>query len=262
MLAGDFTGLKLYKVPAPEKRVKKDGTTRDPKKIGKIHCPVFSADGTRVVGFMLRVPDIAGMIKQPDRFLAYDAIGVAEDVMVAKDDRAAFDAAAAKRLGIDLDTCIIWTGMDVRTVSNKRVGFCADADFNPRTGTVKAFLLTEGGASNALVGHREMPANMLKGYRDGAMVVSDEVLNLEFSGGAAAKAAEVSVKAAAKASEVGAKAKEQAKKGAAALDEHGSKALDKGSKALGKQLGKTKGMFGAFVSEYKKAAGTPPSKKK
>ena len=121
MLAGDFAGIKLYKLPAPDKRVKKDGTPRDPKKIGKVHYPVFSPEGTRVVGFMLRLPDIAGMVKQPDRFIAYDAIGVSGDFMVAKDDRTAFDAPAAKRLGIDLDACLIWTGMDVRTTSGKPV---------------------------------------------------------------------------------------------------------------------------------------------
>ena len=262
MLAGDFTGIKLYKLPAQDKRIKKDGTTREPKKVGKIHYPVFTPEGTRVVGFMLRLPDIAGMVKQPDRFIAYDAIGVSGDVMVAKDDRAAFDNAAAKRLGINLDACLIWTGMDVRTVSGKPVGFCSDADFNPKTGSVTSFILTEGGASNALVGHREMPTSMFRGYRDGAMIVSDAALDLEFSGGAAAKAAEASVKVAAKAGEVGAKAKAQAKKGAAIIDDAGSKALDKGSKALGKQLGKTKGMFGSFVSEYKKAAGTSSAAKK
>lgn len=257
MLAGDFAGMKLYRLPAQDKKLKKDGTPRDPKKIGKFHCPVFTPDGTQVVGFMLKMPDIAGMIKQPDRFVAYDAIAAGAEEIVVKEDRAAFDTAAAKRLGIDLDACLIWTGMDVRTVSGERVGYCADADFNLRTGKVNAFILTEGGASNALVGHREMPASMLKGYRDGAMIVEDAAANLEFSGGAAAKAAEASVKVAAKASEVTAKAKVQAKKGAAVIDEKGSKALDKGSRALGKQLGKTRGMFGAFVSEYKKAAGTP-----
>ena len=64
---------------------------------------------------------------------------------------------------------------------------------------------------------------MLKGYRDGAMIVSDAALDLEFSGGAAAKAAEASVKVAAKAGEVGAKAKVQAKKGAAIIDDAGSR---------------------------------------
>lgn len=242
--------------------MKKDGSFREPKKIGKIHYPVFSPEGTRVVGFMLRLPDIAGMVKQPDCFIAFDAIGVSGDVMVAKEDRSAFDAPAAKRLGVNLDDCLIWTGMDVRTVSGKPVGYCADADFNARTGEVKAFILTEGGASNALVGHREMPPSMLKGYRDGAMIVDEGVLSLAFSGGAAAKAAEVSVKTAAKATEVSAKAKEQVKKGASVIDDKGSRALDKGSRALGRQLGKTRGMFGSFVSEYKKAAGTSTSSKK
>lgn len=256
MLASSFLGAKLYQLPTEDKRVKKDGTPRDPKKLGKIHQPVFSQKGTQVVGFMLRLPDIAGMVKQPDRFIARDAVGVSGDYLVVKNPKTAFDQQAAKRLGIDLDTCIIWTGMDVVTTSGKAVGYCADAEFSIRTGEVVHFVLTEGGTSNALVGHREMPVAWLRGYRDGAMIVSDEVLDLEFSGGAAAKAAEASVQVAAKAAEVSAKAKVQAKKGAAALDEHGSKALDKGSRALGKQLGKTKGMFGSFMSEYKKASGS------
>ena len=247
MLVGDFQGLKVYKIPAEDKRVQKDGTPRQPRKLGKIHYPVFSPEGTRVVGFMVRLPDIAGMIKQDDKFVALDCLKVYEGVLSVADDRdkAAYDAAAAKRLGIDLDRCLIWTGMDVFTKSGQRVGYCANVAFDGKTGAVAHFDLTEGGASNALVGHREMPASLLKGYRNGAMIVDDAVLELDFSGGAAAVAAEASVKVTA-----------SVKKGAAALDEHGSKAVAKGSRALGKQLGKTKGMFGNFMSEYKKAAGT------
>lgn len=247
MLVGDFQGLKVYKLPAENKRTQKDGTPRQPRKLGKIHYPVFSPEGTRVVGFMVRQPDIAGMIKQPDRFVARDCLKIYEGVPCVADDggKAAYDDAAAKRLGVDLDTCLIWTGMDVLTESGKRVGYCANVAFDGKTGAVQHFELTEGGASNALVGHREMPVTDLKGYRDGAMIVADDVLEIGFSGGAAAVAAEASVKVTA-----------SVKKGAAALDEHGSKAVAKGSRALGKQLGKTKGMFGNFMSEYKKAAGT------
>lgn len=254
MLAGSFAGFKLYQLPAEDKRVKKDGSPREPKKIGKISSPVFSPEGTRLVGFMLRLPDIAGMVKQPDRFVALDSLGVSGDYLVVKDPKSAYDAAAAKRLNLDLDTCLIWTGMDVVTEDGKRAGYCVDAEFDFRTGAVSSFIIIEGDTSNALVGHREMPVSMFRAYRAGAMVVSPQVLDLEFSGGAAARAAEASVKVAAKASKVSAKAKVQAKKGAAALDEHGSKALDKGSRALGRQLGKTKGMFSSFVSEYKKAS--------
>ena len=245
MLVGDFQGMKVYKIPAEDKRTRKDGTPRQPRKLGKVHYPVFSPEGTRVVGFMVRLPDIAGMIKQEDKFVARDCLKIYEGVLSVSEDQAAYDAAAAKRLDVDLDRCLIWTGMDVVTEGGVRAGYCANVAFNGKTGAVEHFYLTEGGASNALVGHREMPVGLLKGYRNGAMIVSDEVLELAFSGGAAAAAAEASVKVTA-----------GVKKGAAVLDEQGSKAVSKGSRALGKQLGKTKGMFGNFMSEYKKAAGT------
>ena len=85
MRAGDFVGVKVYRKPAEDKRTKKDGTPRSPKKLGKIHFPVFTPGGTRVVGFMVRQSDIAGMIERPDRFVALDAIGVYEGA-VAVDD--------------------------------------------------------------------------------------------------------------------------------------------------------------------------------
>lgn len=245
MLVGDYQGLKVYRAVPEDKQTKKDGTPRDPRKLGKIHYPVFTPDGLRVVGFMVKLPDVIGMIKQEDRFIALDALDVYEGVLVVADAKDSYDKDACERLGVDFDRCLIWTGMDARTESGKAVGYCSDASFNPRTGKVASFTLTGGAASSALVGTIEMPASYLKGYRDGAMIVSDETAQLELSGGAAAKAAEASVKINA-----------SVKKGAAKIDEHGSKALDKGSRALGKQLGKTKGMFQAFTSEYKKAAGT------
>ena len=155
-----------------------------------------------------------------------------------------YDAAAAKRLDINLDDCIIWVGMDVRTESGDVVGYCSDVEFKPRSGIVQAFYVTAGAASSVLVGDTQVPPTMLRGYENGAMVVSDEVKSLGYSGGAAAKAAEASVV-------VG----DKVKKGAKVLDDKGSVAVDKGSRALGKQLGKTRGMFKAFKDEYQKASG-------
>lgn len=249
MLVSTYQGLKLYRLPAADKRLDKDGNPRDPKKIGKIHFPVFSPDGLRVVGFMVSLPDIAGMVKRPDRFVALDALDVYEGVLVAKDEKGSFDEAAAKRLSIDLDQCLIWTGMDVRTESGKKVGYCSNVEFNPRSGKVGEFVLNAGATSSMLIGDVKMPPELLRGYAKGAMVVSDEVLQLDLTGGAAAKAAEATVV-------IG----DKVKKGAKVVDEHGSRALDTGSRALGKQLGRAKGMFSGFASEYKKAAGT--SKKK
>ena len=70
---------------------KKDGTPRSPKKLGKIHFPVFTPGGTRVVGFMVLQSDIAGMIERPDRFVALDAIGVYEGAIAVDDVKDTYD---------------------------------------------------------------------------------------------------------------------------------------------------------------------------
>ena len=150
MRAGDFVGVKVYRKPAEDKRTKKDGTPRSPKKLGKIHFPVFTPGGTRVVGFMVRQSDIAGMIERPDRFVALDAIGVYEGAVAVDDVKGTYDAAAAKRLDINLDDCIIWVGMDVRTESGDVVGYCSDVEFKPRSGIVQTFYVTAGTASSVL----------------------------------------------------------------------------------------------------------------
>ncbi len=244
MLVGTLQGARVWLAKPKGKQDKKDGRPTSSKYLGKVHLPVFTPNGQRIVGFMVKQPDIAGMIKQPDRFVALDAFAVDDDgSLLVADVRESFDAAAAKRLGVDLDACIIWTGMDVQTKSGTKLGYCADASFNYRTGAVDMFKLTPSGASSALIGYLEMPASYLVGYAKGTMVVKDEASQLEFSGGAAAKAAEASVKAS-----------EGVKKGAKVLDEKGSEAVEKGSHALGRQIGKTAGAFKEFSSEYKKAS--------
>lgn len=251
MRAQDFQGVKLYRVPPQGKRTDKDGVPVRPKKMGKIHFPVFTPDGTRLVGFMVTPPEIAGMVKRPDVFVAYDALEPFEGVLCAVDEKGSFDKAAGKRLGVDIDHCLIWTGMDVRTRSGEALGYCADAAFNPKTGAVESYALTRSATASMLLGNVEMPTRYLVGYREGCMIVDDAVVDLDVSGGAAAKAAEVTVAVSSK-----------VKEGAKVLDDRGSVAVEKGTRAVGRQLGKTKGMFKAFTTEFKKAAGTPPKKKK
>ena len=251
MLASALSGMRVYRMPPEDKRVRQDGSERDPKKIGKIHYPVFSPDGRRVVGYLVKQPDVVGMIKQPDLFVALDALDVVGENLVVGSARDACGPAAVKRLGLDLDACLVWTGMDVRTRSGKKLGYCSDANFNTKTGRVSTFSFTASGAATALLGVTEMPAEFMRGYHEGYMVVDDAAAELGLSGGAAARAAEMSVQA-----------KAAARRGARALDEKGSVAVDAGSRALGKQLGRAKGMFAGFASEYKKAAGTGSTKKK
>ncbi|MDO4596697.1 MAG: PRC-barrel domain containing protein [Coriobacteriaceae bacterium] len=245
-----FQGVKVYRAVPVEKRTKKDGTLRPLKKLGRVHLPVFSPDGMRVVGFMVKRPDVAGMIKQEDCFIAIDAIDIQDDQLVVADTRESYDSAAAKRLGVDLDACLVWTGMDVVTASGERLGYCSDAVCDSKTGMLQTICLTPSAASSALIGHMEMPVELLLGYRHGAMYVEDSAASLGFSGGAAAKAAEATVHV-----------KTSVKKGAKVIDEKGSEAVEKGSRALGKRIGETGQGFKGFSEEFKKAAGTAPSKK-
>lgn len=245
----------------PEKRRQdKDGVPRALPRLGKIHHAVFSPDGASVVGFMVRQPDIAGMVKRPDVFAALDSLRYRDGALVVSDGKDACDARAIKRLGLDFDRCILWIGMDVRCASGKRLGYCSDASFDFKTGAVGSYEVTDGAAAEALLGTVQVPASLVQGYQDGFMVLDDAAADLAPQGGAAAKAAEASVVVGAKAKEAGEKISEQAGKAAKKLDDSASVAVSKGSRALGRQLGKTKGMFAAFKSEYRKAAG--PSKKK
>ena len=87
MLARDLMGVRVYRAPAKDKAVDKDGAPREPKRLGRVHFPVFIPDGTRVVGFMVKLPDVAGMIKQKDRFVALDALTVYEGTFAVTDVR-------------------------------------------------------------------------------------------------------------------------------------------------------------------------------
>lgn len=213
------------------------------KKLGRLHMTVFSPQGDTVVGFLVKRPDAVGMVKRPDVFVALDGLSKVEDGFCVSDERGATDAAARRRLGIDWDRCLMWEGMDAVTVDGGTLGYVSDAEFNPATGKVSLFCVGDGGVAESLVGAVRIPAAQVRGYSNGTMVVSNEVRDYKPSGGAAGKAGTAY-----------ARAKAQGAKTAKRADDVAARAVDKGSKALGKQLGKTKDMFGSFMDEYRKAS--------
>jgi sporulation protein YlmC with PRC-barrel domain/Sec-independent protein translocase protein TatA len=119
--------------------------------------------------------------------------------------------------------------MDARTESGRELGYVGDAEFDEATGKVTKFLVGDGGMATALVGSVEIPPSMLVGYSKGRMIVRDEASKLELNGGLAAKAGEATAKAKIRGAEFGEKAGKAT-----------SEAVDKGSFALGKALGKAK----------------------
>jgi uncharacterized protein YrrD len=223
----DLVGLRV-RVPKKPKKAKDGTTTERTSKLGKIHMAVFSPDGAQVVGFMVRRPDVVGMVKREDAFLAWDAFGPSDGkAVVVTRPTDGLDAEARKRLLLDWDACIMWAGMDAKTVEGKPLGYVSDAEFDERTGRVTRFFTTDGGVSHALVGSFQITPDMVRGYAHGRMVVDTGGKALEPDGGLAGAAGEGYARAKVKGAEVGKKA------GAAA-----GEAVEKGSFALGKVIGK------------------------
>lgn len=222
----DLYGRKVY---VPKKAKKKKDVEPDEiklKKLGKVHMAVFSPDGREVVGFLVTRPDVVGMVKRADAFLAWDSFRILDDgTLCLTREGDGLDDAARKRLGVDWDSCVMWEGMDAKTASGKKLGYVSNADFDAKTGRVGSFFVGDGGVARALVGTFQIPASMVKGYSNGCMIVDDTAANIELGGGAAAKAGEGFAKAKVKGSEAAHKA---------------GKAVDKGSYAFGRMLGKAK----------------------
>ncbi len=250
--------------------------------VGQVRQVVFTPKGDRAVGLLVRRPDVAGMVRRDDTFLALDALTVGDYGIVATKGDESFDAAARERLGLDWDTCLLWTGMDAKTTDGKELGWVADVEFYPKSGRVKAFYVGDGSVAESLVGDVVIPGEMLRGYRGGYLLVDPEAAGLSLNGGLAARAGEGYARAKLGGKEAmskaGAAAGNAVEKGAyelgraigkakrAVADTDGdAKPGSTGAKsggtkkkgaayAVGKRIGRTKGMFGSFVDEFKKAS--------
>ncbi len=215
-------------------------------KLGKIYKTVFSPDGKYVVGFIVKRPDVALMIKRDDVFLALDSVDEKDGKFYPTKGRDSFDQRAIERLGLDWDKCIIWEGMDVKSESGEIIGRVGSMTFNTQSGKVHAMTVNDGASSKAVIGLIEIPASMLLGYSDGFLTVTDEALSIEASGGVAAKAGEAFAKATKNITVAQEKGRQAAKKA--------DKAAQKGGYALGKQLKRSQGMFSNFKKEFDKAS--------
>ena len=80
-------------------------------RFGRVHNVVFSPDGRRVVGIMVKRPDVVAMVAVADAFVALDALGPCDGGLRVTRGRDAYDELAQERLGLDWDRCIIWVGM-------------------------------------------------------------------------------------------------------------------------------------------------------
>lgn len=254
------------------------------KRIGKVSHFVFHPTEKRCIGFTIKRPDAALMFHRKDLFVALGGFHVEDSQVIVHDDAAATDKGAIRALGVNWDSCVIWVGMPVITKSGEALGYVDAVVFDRDTGSVKNVTIENGAANDVILGKRSIPSELIVGFRRGqgvalapmgayngenddalaergAIMVSDAVLDLPVSGGAAAVAGKASAIVVDKAKKGAVRVKgtaadrvEKAKPTARRVAKKTEEAVDAGSFAIGRQLGRASGMFAAFKEEFDKAS--------
>lgn len=254
------------------------------KQYGTIRRVIFHPSKPQVVGIVVKRPDLLLMVKRKERFVAFDRLEEVERGYCVFDKSDSWDTAACKRLGVDFDKCIIWDYMPVRSESGKELGTISNVVINEKTLEIDHIDIASSSVNRALLGSSDIPAQRIKGYDNGAIIVDDTITEVEESGGAAAKAGVAWAKTKHEASQVTKQVGEKAdaainagayKTGEAigsirdkankAVDEHEAKkqkaqergeytGVDKAANAFGKQLGRASHMFKDFKDEFDKAS--------
>lgn len=248
----------------------KKGTSR----IGKVRRTVFHPTEKRVVGFIIKRPDLLWMFHRKDKFVSIDGFDLEDGRMIIKQDPSATDNAACKALGVNYDECILWVGLPAMTQDGQAFGVVGNVEFDLETGDVVSFTTDSGMANNALLGKRTVSADAIKGFRRGmgtalktpdyegeeielgAMLVDNSVKDLVAEGGVAEKAG----KATAVAMDKVHQATESVSEAAGEVAEKTGELAQKGAYATGRQLKRSTTMFSDFKSEYDKAVGKPAPK--
>ena len=255
------------------------GGKKGTKRIGKVRRFVFHPKEKRVVGFVVKRPDLLWMFRRKDLFVAVSGYEIEDGRIVVSNDPAATNRAACKALGVDWDACVLWVGLPVMTEDGDALGVVGSVTFDRKTGVVDSVTTDSGATANALLGKREIPANLVKGFRRGmgaalaqtgaegeeseevvlgAILVAEAARDIAVEGGLAEKAGEATAVVVDKAHT----AVDKAKPVASAAAKKTGEVVNKGAYATGKQIAATKGMFSGFKEEYDKARGPKPSQEK
>lgn len=250
------------------------------KKYGRIRAIVFHPEKPQVVGFAIKRPDLLLMVKRKDRFVALDRLEHVEGGFCANASSDSWDKEACKRMDIDYDACVIWENMPVKTTTGRELGSVSNVVFDVETGKLDHIDISASASTRLLLGSSDIAASQIRGHDAGAIVVEENVGDVEESGGAAAKAGVAWAKTKNVASDATRKAgvaindgaykagealgdvREKANK---AAEEHENKkreaekrgeytGVDKAANLFGQQLGKASGMFRDFKNEFEKSS--------
>lgn len=249
----------------------KNGTSH----IGKVRRLVFHPRERRVVGFIVKRPDLALMFHRKDLFVSINGFDIVDGRVVVRQAPDAADKGACKALGIDWDTCVMWEGLPLMTESGETLGMVGTVTFDRATGAISTVTADAGATANTLLGTRVIPASYIKGFRRGigvalvqqdeagaeqdedeielgAILVSDEAMKLVAEGSVAEKAGAATAVAVNKVNTTVKPAVTNAAKAT-------TQAVGKGVRAVGMRAEETKDAFSGFKEEYDKARGAKGS---
>ncbi|RDB61339.1 PRC-barrel domain protein [Gordonibacter sp. 28C] len=253
------------------------GGKKGTRRIGKVRRFVFHPKEKRVVGFVVKRPDLLWMFHRKDLFVSINGFDVEDGRIVVRNEPTATNRAACKELGVDWDACVLWVGLPVMTEDGETLGVVGSVTLNRSTGVIEGITTDSGATANALLGKREISADLVKGFKRGmgaalartgeegqeaddvvlgAILVADEARDIAVEGGLAEKAGEATAVVVDKAHT----AVDKAKPVASAAAKKTGEVVNKGAYATGKQIAATKGMFSGFKEEYDKARGPKPAK--
>lgn len=243
------------------------------RKVGKVRACVFHPREKRFVGVIVKRPDAAMMFHRKDLFVAYNGYDMVDGRMQVRPEPEATDKAACQAMGINWDDCVLWVDMPVFTQDGTDLGYVGNIVFERASGAIRTLEVNAGATANTLLGKREIPADLIRGFRQGigkqlstfdengeermvgAILVDDAAKRISTEGGLAEKAGEATAIAGNKVHEVA----DNVVKPAADV---AGKAVNKGAYVTGRQIVRARGMFSNFKSEYDKASGKAPATKK
>ena len=231
------------------------------KKIGRVHFFVFSKN--ECVGVFVKRPDVVMMVRRKDIFAPLSSINFQKKSIILDANYEKRGKAFLKERNIKLSQTFVYDGMCVEAEGGKSLG-TIDNVVCDANGKVLSVEVSDGVASDKLLGTRTVPAELLVGMKVGTggarlvstsdnadegcgvFVVKEEAASIKFAGGAAEKAAVTSAK-------VATQVKEKAVPAISKGKDVSKDLAKKGVKTAGKNFETTKKGILGFKDEFKKA---------
>lgn len=235
------------------------------RRIGKVLRAVFFPDGLRLAGFLVERPDLALVVRQSDRFFAFDRFEVRDNTVVVSNKAGSWDRQACARLSLDWDTALIVQGLRVLGSQGDEIGYIDSVEYNEVTGAAECYLVSSSLGAKTLIGLTRIPAAQIAGFDSQRVMLRPGFEIPDAEGGLAAKAGQQTAKATnfarQKTASAGAALEAAATRAATGVEKTGYKAGQViGQAARNIKTGKTTGMFKSFADEYKKAANPKANK--